>query len=92
MNIYLCISYYFEMTARGSIWQGCGAGTGPGDKYPPGIPVIAISFLLTNGGTKCSRFFNRASGMDFWFRSGVALVFIAAGLYLTFTVYRFGIW
>jgi cytochrome c biogenesis protein CcdA len=57
-----------------------------------GIPVIIIAFLLTKGAGSCSRFFNRARGLEVWLRTGAALVFIGAGLYLTFTFYRSGTW
>jgi ArsR family transcriptional regulator len=50
MDIYLFISYYFEMTARGRTRQGCGTGAGPGDECPPGIPGEVQDELEAIGG------------------------------------------
>ena len=55
-----------------------------------GLPVIIISFLLSQGVGKCKGLIGRIGEAEVWIRRAVAAVFIVVGLYHIVTIYAAG--
>ncbi len=52
-----------------------------------GIPVVVFAWLLAYTVSGVSRLYNRLKIIEFWFRRGIAVIFIGVGLYFTIIIW-----
>ena len=52
-----------------------------------GLPVIIAAWLIAFTLSGVGKFYNRLKLIEIWFRRGVALIFIATGLYFIWIFY-----